>query len=659
MKFSTPAILRWRSLLASMSFAVSLLIILSAASVIGTVLLQDQPETSYIRQFGVFWFPFFKYLGLYSVYNSIWYVSILAVLITSISLCLHRQIPAAIKGWKNFRFPHHLISTAESKGFYKTSSSLLTSSVVNYLIRNGHLVVSTPKKKQNLTHIVGKKKSWRFIGYFLAHSAIITICLGALTDGHLPLILKMHVENKKPLDAADTEYTPQNTIYDNSVSYRAQVILGPNAVTDGGVININGGTLIQKLPFFIGIKSFDIDWYPNGTPKKFSSAIWIKDKVSHKIFERNISVNNPLRYKDFSIYQSSFSNGNTNLTISLLPLTKVQTGTKNRIQIKVGQKIALQHGKTLEITNFREKNIENKLFMDGNTNKSTKPSPLGRFFSSAGTLSSQKFIDLGPSFTYTIMNSRGKITEYHNFSRPIKIQDRYWTFLGIRQNLADNFRYWKIPTDAGGNLKTFFNFRNHLIEQNYHPKIISSFLDQSLGSVENKLQVSALLSKMLFSFSEHGFRGIFDILNIKSTQKILSLDQEHLIRIFEKLCLFVWQHYLGQTDNSRFWDYLLSISDGFEYSSTFIALLYDYKPETISVLEITKSPGLFFVYLGSIFLIVGVIIMLYIREQKIFVLVYHRDDNLHEVLVDTKSNQHNNLKQLIDGILKEIEVWSK
>ncbi|WP_278184334.1 cytochrome c biogenesis protein ResB [Candidatus Ichthyocystis hellenicum] len=642
-----------------MGFAVSLLIILSAASVIGTVLQQDQPEANYVRQFGVFWFPFFKYLGLYNVYNSVWYITIIAVLITSISFCLYRQIPSAMKGWKNFKFPKNLIRTAESKGSYKIPPDSLNLAIVNYLKKNGYLVVSTPDEKKSLTYIVGKKKSWRFIGYFLAHSAIITICLGAMIDGHLPLVLKMSIENKKPLDATETKYTYKNIIYDSSISYRAQAFLAPNTVIDGGIVNINGGTIIQKLPFFIGIKSFDIDWYPNGTPRQFSSSIWIKDKFSHKIFERNISVNHPLRYKDFSIYQSSFSNESTSLTISLLPLTKVQTETKNRIQLKVGQKIPLQHGNIMEITSFKEKNIENTLFIDGKINKPSNTSPITRFFSSAGTLSSQKFTDLGPSFTYTIMSPSGKIIEYHNFAHPIKVQDRFWIFLGVRKNLDDNFSYWKIPTNANGDLRTFFNFRNHLINQRYRPEIISSFLKQSTASTENKIHVSVLLSKMLSSFSEHGFRGIFDIIHITSTQKTLSKDQENLIKIFEKLCFFVWQHYLGQSDTSRFWDHLLSISDGFEYTSTFITLLSEYKSATVSILEITKSPGLFFIYFGSIFLIAGVIIMLYIREQKVFVLVQHREFGLNEVLIAKKNDQHDDLEQIIEKLIKEIEAWSE
>ena len=57
-------------LLSSMRFAISLLTILGIASIIGTVLKQNEPYNNYLNQFGPFWFPIFEKLGLYAVYNS-------------------------------------------------------------------------------------------------------------------------------------------------------------------------------------------------------------------------------------------------------------------------------------------------------------------------------------------------------------------------------------------------------------------------------------------------------------------------------------------------------------------------------------------------------------------------------------------------------------
>ncbi|WP_092403002.1 MULTISPECIES: cytochrome c biogenesis protein ResB [Candidatus Ichthyocystis] len=662
MRIGNSQTLRWYSCVTSMGFAVSLLIILSAASIIGTVLTQGQSNTAYLNQFGLFWFPFFKYLGLYNVYNSVWYITILVILVLSVSCCIHRQIPEAIKKWHNFNFPENLLNKAESKGTYTVSQDELKNCISTYLRSNGYRVAEVEDKKQQKVSIVGKIKSWRFVGYFLTHSAIIVICLGALIDGHIPLLVKIHLKNKKPL-VAGSDYSSQNIINTDSVSYRANLFLRPGLQNDNGIINFNEGTLIQKLPFFIELRNFKVDWYQNGTPRQFVSTILLTDKGNHKSFEHKISVNHPLRYRNFTIYQSSFSNSGTTLTLNLLNISDLNSkgSTTKTIKLKLGQKEKLQSGYTIELLDFKERNIEDKKFLETTTkNKRSTLGSLMNFFSSAGVLYSRQLIDLGPDFTYRITYNDNSIVEYHNFSHPVMISGLPWIFLGVRNNRNENFSYWKIPTDSSGNLTPFLSFRNLLINPHYRKRTVSSFLDKSPGSHEDKLQVSILLNKMLLSFSREGFRGIFRLLHIDMSQNKLSADQERLIRIFERLCLFVWQNSMKQVDSTRFWDYLVSVSDGSEYHSSFIAKLSKYKIVNNSILEITKSPGLSFIGFGSIFIVMGIIIMLYIHEKKVFILIRQHEKNINEVLVGIKDNQTlSSLDEFTKNLIKEIEIWAE
>src|ERR1700754_2656156 len=91
-------------LISSMRFAISLLVILSIASIIGTVLTQDDPYPNYVNQFGPFWADIFRSLGLYSVYSAWWFMLILGFLITSVSLCVIRNAPKMVadtRSWKD------------------------------------------------------------------------------------------------------------------------------------------------------------------------------------------------------------------------------------------------------------------------------------------------------------------------------------------------------------------------------------------------------------------------------------------------------------------------------------------------------------------------------------------------------------------------------
>ena len=46
-------------LVSSMRFAISLLTLIAVASIIGTVLKQNEPMPNYVNQFGPFWFAVF------------------------------------------------------------------------------------------------------------------------------------------------------------------------------------------------------------------------------------------------------------------------------------------------------------------------------------------------------------------------------------------------------------------------------------------------------------------------------------------------------------------------------------------------------------------------------------------------------------------------
>ena len=78
--------------------------LLAVASVIGTVLKQNEPYNNYIIKFGQFWFDIFEIIGLYNVYQAFWFLLILIFLITSTSLCISRNTPKILKPRKEIDF---------------------------------------------------------------------------------------------------------------------------------------------------------------------------------------------------------------------------------------------------------------------------------------------------------------------------------------------------------------------------------------------------------------------------------------------------------------------------------------------------------------------------------------------------------------------------
>src|SRR3546814_7479871 len=64
-----------------MRFAVSLLMFVCIASLIGTVLTQNQDPNVYVDQFGPSWFTVFDKFSLWHIYNSWWFLLIMTFLV--------------------------------------------------------------------------------------------------------------------------------------------------------------------------------------------------------------------------------------------------------------------------------------------------------------------------------------------------------------------------------------------------------------------------------------------------------------------------------------------------------------------------------------------------------------------------------------------------
>jgi cytochrome c biogenesis protein len=64
---------------------------------------------------------------------------------------------------------------------------------------------------------------------------------------------------------------------------------------------------------------------------------------------------------------------------------------------------------------------------------------------------------------------------------------------------------------------------------------------------------------------------------------------------------------------------VLSLSDSFLYPAPLVFQLADFKQVQASVFQVARAPGKNLVYLGAVLLIVGVFMMLYVRERRLWI----------------------------------------
>ncbi|MEY2823935.1 MAG: hypothetical protein RLZ64_473, partial [Pseudomonadota bacterium] len=176
-------------LVSSMRFAISLLTIISIASVVGTVVLQGEPMPNYVNQFGPFWFEVFARFSVYSVYSAWWFLLIMAFLVTSTSLCIIRNAPKMIADMKSWRenvreqslrnFHHHAEWTAAR------DMTQLAKDYAQQIATAGYQVKQISKDGAIL--LSAKQGGANKLGYIFAHSAIVIVCVGGLLDSNLAI----------------------------------------------------------------------------------------------------------------------------------------------------------------------------------------------------------------------------------------------------------------------------------------------------------------------------------------------------------------------------------------------------------------------------------------------------------------------------------------
>ena len=313
--------------LGSMSLAVVLLTVLSIASAIGTVLLQNQDQADYLQQFGPLWYWVFRSLGLFDMYHTWWFLTLLGLLMVSLAACLWRHVPLMLKemrsrkatmperSLKRFKNLHHwqLKKAPSVEALQKAFKSYLPGWEFEAAEENGLHFIRADK---------GRYNKW---GYITVHSAILLILIGGLI----------------------------------SVLFG---IRGNMSVAEGGKANsifFLEGTETAKLelPFEVRCNSFDIDFFPTGAPKEFRSNLTIIDN-GKEMLTSNIIVNEPLYYKGMRIYQASFGDAGSEVAFDLFHLDGSEKIGQAKLKVYDSWEDP-ETGVSLKITDFKEFNVEN------------------------------------------------------------------------------------------------------------------------------------------------------------------------------------------------------------------------------------------------------------------------------------------------------------
>lgn len=624
----TPPLSRqWFAFFSSMRFAVALLSLLGIASVIGTVLQQNQSQTDYLVKFGPFWAQIFGFLGLYDVYASVWFVVIMMFLVVSTGLCLIRNVPPFWREMKSFR------EKVREKSLAAMRHSVLMDVKIAPEVAKRYLEVQGFKGKiinreDGSVLIAAKKGTMNKWGYIFAHLALIVICLGGLTDSNLLLKLGMLAGRIVPDNRAvyAKDFKPESVLGAGNLSFRGNVNISEGQSADVVFLNADNGMLVQDLPFEVRLKKFHIDFYNTGMPRDFASDIEVTDKATGEKLERTIRVNHPLILHGITIYQASFADGGSDLTFKAWNLgdasrkpAALKATSMRQFPLDIGR-----HKYRLEFDQFTSMNVED--MSEGGEREKSLNAALNdvRAVSQEG----KKYTNIGPSIVYRIRDAAGQAVEYKNYMLPILQDKDYFWLTGTRSGLQQQYRWLRIPLDKQLKADTFMALREFLKDGKARKRLIADAVKDAPAEIREQFMLAA--ENTLNIFAQKGYLGLDEFI----TAKIPKEQQEKMQGYFYEMLYGVMNAALDETirryglpewrqDEARN-RFLLHSMDAYtgltEYPAPMLLQLDGFSEVRSSGLQMTRSPGAVLVYFGSVLLVLGTVFMFYIREKRAWLL---------------------------------------
>lgn len=625
-------------LFGSMRFAISLLVFICVASVIGTVLPQSQALGTYMDQFGPFWVALFDRFAIWHVYNSWWFLLIMAFLVVSTTLCLLRNTPKMLRDMRSFRehvrgsslraFPHRVEANLAVP--VDTSSDRIS----DYLQSQGYKIKH--RVDGDSVMLAAKKGSSNKLGYIFAHVAIVVICIGGLLDSELPVRLQVWFGGKAPVteNMLISAVPASGRLAMNNVSFRGNMMLPEGTESRSAIIAVDEGVLVQPMPFSIRLNRFLVEYYSTGMPSSFKSEVEVTDTDTGETFQQTIEVNEPLRFKGLTVYQASLEDGGSRVKLMGYPLQGTVAKPFDLAGV-VGESMELGFGpegrkETLQVkfSDFRPINVENLA-----ANELPRPRQVIEHVAAVTGSNvggnQDNLVNIGPSIEYQLIGRDGQSHEFLNYMAPITLDDSPVFLTGVRETPAQEYRYLRIPADANYSINEFMSLRAALGDADMVAQAAARFSQRhDVGNLEPEVLQRAAQGA-LDTFGRGGFEALIQQAPEQERGKILEFavpmiqlslaELRKLQREKDGIEPLPTEGPEAQAAERWLQLALLAFANLPEYPAPVFLQLQDFDHVQASVFQIARSPGTSIVYLGCLFLMIGIFAMFYIHDRRIWV----------------------------------------
>ncbi len=294
---------------ASIRLTVVLLLTLAATSIVGTVIPQNESPEVYARHYGETLFRLMDFLGLFDMYHSWWFQLLMVLLTLNIVVCSINRLSAT---WK--------IIFARSPGFagsrFRKASNRVEFTASRSPEQLRELFEPMLQRRYRRTDsettdgslfLFAEKGRWTRLGVYIVHFSVILLLLGGLVGSF--------------------------------IGFEGYVNIPEGASQD--TIRLRNTNQPLKLPFAIRCDDFSVRFYETGAPDEFRSRLTLL-KEGRPVLQRDIVVNDPLRFEGINIFQSSY--GNMRPREVVLSFTSTESGMTYTRKATVGTPVDIPEG---------------------------------------------------------------------------------------------------------------------------------------------------------------------------------------------------------------------------------------------------------------------------------------------------------------------------
>jgi cytochrome c biogenesis protein len=307
-------------LFASVRLTVVVLFSLAATSIIGTLIPQNETPAAYVQAYGEFVYRVFYILDIFDMYHSWWFQFLLVMLAANVVVC---SIDRLSSTWKIIfvKNPSFNLSRFQRQpNREKFSPGRLPNDFQNTLTGIISKRFNFHRVDENDTGylIFAEKGRLTRLGVYSVHLSVLILLIGGVIGSLFGFEGFVNIPEGQSVDSVRLRFNGQ----------------------------------IKPLGFSIRCDDFDVQFYDTGAPKEFRSRLTIIEN-GKPVFEKDIIVNDPLRYKGINIFQSSY--GAMSANGATLQFKSTATGLVYAVPVTVGQPASIpENGGEILITAFRE-----------------------------------------------------------------------------------------------------------------------------------------------------------------------------------------------------------------------------------------------------------------------------------------------------------------